>query len=382
MCIPTFVGLLALGFAHSLVVKHDGSVWGTGSNQQGQLGTSNTRELKFTILIISGAKAVAAGKGHSLVLKQDGTLWAAGQNDMGQLGDGSKVKFETFKPVGQNGVQAIAAAIHHSVILKQDGSVWTCGEDIRGMGTMGTFVEVMARDATAVATGVYHTLVMKRDGSVQSTGCNDRGQLGSGIATCNDADSCSSKCSSSDFGNAISKDAKAVAANGRHSLVLKVDGRLWGAGWGAYGQLGDGSKTKATTVFKELTADVQSMAAGRYHSLVLKQDGRVLAAGRNADGQLGDNTKGDSNGNRKKFQLVSSDAFAVAAGFKHSMILKRDGTLWATGYNGQGQLGTDSKKEQKEYIEVLTDVNYGEWFAVWLSPFPHSTIATLDRRPT
>ena len=34
-----------------------------------------------------------------------------------------------------------------------------------------------------------------------------------------------------------------------------------------------------------------------------------------------------------------SDVAAIAAGVHHSLALRTDGTVWAWGYNGNGQLG-------------------------------------------
>ena len=36
---------------------------------------------------------------------------------------------------------------------------------------------------------------------------------------------------------------------------------------------------------------------------------------------------------------VHTGATAIAAGRRHSLILKKDGTVWATGYNREGQFG-------------------------------------------
>ena len=38
------------------------------------------------------AKTIAAGFAHSLVLKTDGTVWASGGNRNGQLGDGTNTQ--------------------------------------------------------------------------------------------------------------------------------------------------------------------------------------------------------------------------------------------------------------------------------------------------
>jgi YD repeat-containing protein len=40
------------------------------------------------------------------------------------------------------------------------------------------------------------------------------------------------------------------------------------------------------------------------------------------------------------FELYASSGIVkIAAGSKHTLVLKSDGTVWAWGYNAQGQLG-------------------------------------------
>ena len=70
---------LSLGDQHSIIVKLDGSVWSTGDNKYGQLGTGATVDsYTFVWSFTNDATAVAAGSFHSVVLKQDGSVWAAG----------------------------------------------------------------------------------------------------------------------------------------------------------------------------------------------------------------------------------------------------------------------------------------------------------------
>ena len=49
--------------------------------------------------MIAGAKGVAAGGGHSIVLKDDGSVWGTGSNGYGQLGSGSTVGMSSFTRV-------------------------------------------------------------------------------------------------------------------------------------------------------------------------------------------------------------------------------------------------------------------------------------------
>jgi hypothetical protein len=83
---------ISAGDDYSLFVKTDGSLWGTGLNEYGQLGDGTSGPNNFARLpeqiVPSGVVAIAAGQEHSLFLKADGTLWAMGRYIYGQLGDG------------------------------------------------------------------------------------------------------------------------------------------------------------------------------------------------------------------------------------------------------------------------------------------------------
>jgi alpha-tubulin suppressor-like RCC1 family protein len=94
------VKALAASGYHSLILKEDGSVWATGYNSEGQLGTGNTtNRSSFTQVDASGVKALAAGNGHSLILKEDGSVWATGNNDNGKLGTGDSTSRSSFTQV-------------------------------------------------------------------------------------------------------------------------------------------------------------------------------------------------------------------------------------------------------------------------------------------
>ncbi|MBI2372132.1 MAG: RCC1 repeat-containing protein, partial [Deltaproteobacteria bacterium] len=80
-----------------------------------------------------------------------------------------------------------------------------------------------------------------------------------------------------------------------------------------------------------------ALAAGGFHSLGLKADGTVWAWGGNGEGELGDGT---TTTRSIPVQVAGlSGMAAVAAGWQHSLALRLDGTVWAWGDNSHGQLG-------------------------------------------
>ena len=85
--VSTNAKAIAAGTRHSVVLKHDGSVWTTSFNMETQPDEfEETQQGIFMQAMPSNAEAVAVSSYHSMVLKQDGTLWAAGSNKFGQLG--------------------------------------------------------------------------------------------------------------------------------------------------------------------------------------------------------------------------------------------------------------------------------------------------------
>ena len=131
---------MSLGDAHSMVLKQDGSVWVTGWNEYGQLGDgSREQEDKGTVYsccfmqaVSGGVKDVTTGYAHSMMLKQDRSVWATGWNNHGQLGDGTSGDITSFVQVVSGGVQALASGAFHNMLLKNDGSVWATGFNQHG----------------------------------------------------------------------------------------------------------------------------------------------------------------------------------------------------------------------------------------------------------
>ncbi|HUA38528.1 MAG TPA: hypothetical protein VMA35_09080 [Candidatus Sulfopaludibacter sp.] len=103
---------------------------------------------------------------------------------------------------------------------------------------------------------------------------------------------------------------------------------------------------------------MSKITAGAYHSLFLKSDGSLWAMGYNGEGQLGDGTY--TMGTNSPEEIVAGNVTAIAAGAYHSLFLKSDGSLWAMGANttsppggsDSGQLGdgTYNNTNQPEMI--------------------------------
>lgn len=154
-----------------------------------------------------------------------------------------------------------------------------------------------------------------------------------------------------------------IAAGQAGSYLIKSDGSLWA--WGDY-NAGEHAGTPAAE--KENThplpaaaaglTDLVAVSAGSGHSVVLKKDGTVWTWGYNGEGQLGTRAAADSRFPTPA-QVGSLSAIkAVVAGDRHCLAVEEDGTVWAWGNNWHGQLGDGTKNHSSAAREVrgLADV--------------------------
>ncbi|KPA16408.1 hypothetical protein MHK_003370, partial [Candidatus Magnetomorum sp. HK-1] len=288
---------LAAGENHSLALSDNGSVWAWGNNSHGQLGIGESGggteiDSPEKVLLLTDIIAIDGGYAHSLALQNNGTIWSWGSNTHGQLGIG-KSGVETSESI-PNLIQtldncvSIAAGYGHSVALKKDGTVWTWGFNSSGQLGDGTennrnqpaIVPGLA-NIIAIAAGDYHTVALKNDGTVWTWGDNPFGQLGDDTTLMKNI-----PIRVLDISNVTS-----IAAGYVHTLALRNDGTVWAWGGNVYGQLGDNTTEMRTRPVKaDLFPKAIAVEAGHYHSLVLKSDGSVWSFGANSFGQLGDGT--------------------------------------------------------------------------------------------
>ena len=327
---------ITAGNLHSFFLKNDGSVWATGNNTNGRLGTGDRVSISTPVPVLTDVKAIATGFTHSLFLKTDGSVWATGLSNRGQFGSGNTTASNTPVQVF-NGVQAIAAGRFHSLFLKVDGSVWATGEGSSGQlgaeefalnppyAYITTPVQVLS-GVKAIAAAESYSFFLKTDGSLWATGENTEGRFGIGNSAYN-------------FYTPVQvlSDVKAVSAGGNHSLFLKNDGSVWSAG------LGFG----ITSV--QVFSGAKAISAGNGHSQFLKTDGRAFAMGYNYWGQLG---TGDTVDRGAPVQVMSG-VQAISSYDMYSLFLKNDGSVWGTGRNWTGQLGTGNTVDVIMPVAVL-----------------------------
>ncbi len=139
-----------------------------------------------------------------------------------------------------------------------------------------------------------------------------------------------------------------TVAGERTSFVIKDDGirkTLWGWGYNAHGQVGDGTTTTRTTPV-EITLPIGepvAVSCRENFTLAVNDHGYLYGWGNNSSDKLGfahvENyvttpTRIGSFGNSTSTRVVD-----VAAGTNHSAVVLADGSVWTWGLNNVGQLG-------------------------------------------
>ncbi len=325
--------------ATTVIVKSDGTLWATGTNDDGQLGDGTTTNRFTPVQVMADVRYVSAGDYHTMILKTDGTLWATGYNGDGQLGDGTTTN--RFTPVQvMTDVKYVSAGGYHTMIIKNDGTLWATGTNDDGQLGDSTYtgkkipVKIMT-DVKYVSAGGYHTMIIKNDGTLWATGDNGSGQLGDGATY-----------TERTIPVQVMTDVKYVSAGGSHTMIIKNDGTLWGTGRNDNGELGDGTKTYRTTPVKIMT-DVKHVSAGRNHTMIIKNDGTLWATGDNYWDQLGYGITDIST----PVQIMT-DVLQAYAGCI-TIIQKSDGTFWATGRTtGCGLFGDGSTDGSTYFIQL------------------------------
>jgi len=347
------ITMIKAGLQFTMVLKEDGTLWGMGNNENGQLGvgdgTAGTYQFK-PYMVMSGVVSVGAGWYHTMILKSDGTLWGTGKNNYGQLGDGTNIN-KTSPVQVMSGVAAVYVGSQHTMVVKNDGTVWATGLNSSGQLGDGTWIDKntpvqITSGVKSISLGSADSMIVKNDETLWGAGQNGWGEFGNGT-----------NAPSNSF-ILITNGIASVSMGNNSSMWIRTDGTLWGAGVNMYGQLGDGTTIQRLTAV-QVMAGVSRVYTGIFYTLILKNDNTLWSTGSNNLGQLGDGT---IDGRRTPVQIMTG-VVDVSAGMSHTMILREDGTLWGTGNNGYGELGngTNVGNGNTTYFTVPVQIDHTVW---------------------
>jgi alpha-tubulin suppressor-like RCC1 family protein len=319
----------------------------------------------------TGVVQASAGGSHVLVLKSDGTVWAKGNNWFGQLGNGTSTASSTLIQVpGLAGVVQVSAGSFHSLALRSDGTVWEWG--LWGPGDYLTPTEVPGlTGVTKIAGGDGFSLALRSDGTVWAWGNNYYGDLGNGTTA----------ASSVPVQVTGLSQVTSIAAGTNSALALRTRGittlkTVWAWGANDSGQLGDGtlaSHPAPEEVTGIGTPSVAAISVGDKFAVALGSDGSVWAWGADGAGQLGNALTASPVTRPVETTGMESGITQVSAGASHVLALESNGTVLAWGDNAQGELGTGSTASVTGKVLVpglsgVTQVSAGVGFSLAIHP--------------
>ena len=253
---------LQAGAAHYCALTKGGAVECWGENNWGQLGNSTTTYLPSSVPVVvtglsTGITTIAVGHGdianlgvgagcHACAINTAGSVQCWGANQLGQLGNNTSTSSTAPGPL------------------------------------VGVFPP-----AIAITAGQLHTCMLFNNGSVDCWGSNTYGELGAGVA---DASAHEIPQAVPDFNGNVT----AIASGGIHNCALTKTGATLCWGYNGAGQLGDGTTTnRSTPTPLVLPAGVTLTGIptlGLSDSFAVSTTGPVYGWGYNANGQLGDGT--------------------------------------------------------------------------------------------
>jgi alpha-tubulin suppressor-like RCC1 family protein len=314
--ILTDVSDVICGVNHTLVIKNDGSVWGCGRNQEGQLGINtlfNTNSViqYFTKLNISDVKQISAGYIFTYFLKNDNTLYSCGDNLYGQLSRTDVSNGSVISPflnrtsvIGQcvdvfnnpiTNVEKVSCGAFHVIIKKIDGTIMLVGRNslFQLGGDYGPFIVTnpyipyfnindKIDNVSDIYAGNYSTYIIKKDGTLWACGNGDGLADGTSVSKTDFV-----QCQFS--ANKYVKDVKEIQVGAGNTLILLKNGTVWSTGYTEGGRCGIGNiniDNFYTKYFvqcrinsKNYLTNIKQISCGLYTSLALTNTDKLFSCG-------------------------------------------------------------------------------------------------------
>jgi alpha-tubulin suppressor-like RCC1 family protein len=388
LCVPRCIsntsggingGDIVAGGDHNIMVRL-GCLFTWGRNNFGQLGNGNTNNVSAPTQVDSSLGSwmvVGAGLYNSFATKGT-TLSGWGRNDNGQLGDGTTVT--RCRPIALTGRNPIACFTSGSHLQGSNYGVLAIS-CINNCGTINAWgkstselryiqpVPVQTNESSwsCVAATDKNMIAIRADGNVFTWGYNCSGQIGNGTFA-PQPQSVSSPVQLGSVGTGC-----AIAFGPDRAAVINTQSSLYT--WGknpdnmflarqtqAFVPVKlDNQKWKEVSVSPLIrytegccTCGDKLISYNTYyagHTTAIRKDGALFAWGFNSYGQLGDGTFTKRN---TPTRITNQSWSAISAGTYHTLGIRADGALFAWGRNNNGQIGDLSTVNRCSPVQIGT----------------------------
>ena len=248
--------------------------------------------------------------------------------------------------------------------LSKDGNVWSWGSSKNcqlGHGANKSMVATplmleLKMKIMDISCGMAHSLMVSVDGYVYTFGHGTNGRLGHG--------------QNEQTEKAIPTLIKSLAKSNKFiikgqcgstfNLLIDIKGNLYSFGKNSVGQCGQNNSLFPNVFIPTLVHkmyNIQDIAAGWDHSLCCTVKGKIYSFGHGYEGNRAVLGHGDKT-MRCQPTLIESlsneHVVVVECGYDHSLCSTINGDVFAWGYNQNGQLGCNGRKEQ--IYPILLDI--------------------------
>jgi len=336
--------------------KPPGRLFNWGRNDSGQLGRNDISSRSSPVQTIAYGmdwKQVKGGFAFSMAIKDNGTLWAWGNNYSGQLGDGTTDDKSSPIQIGSdNNWFSVSCGDNHTAAIKTDGTLWIWGSNYNyQLGTNNGYnvwesspvqTSIGGNDWVSVSCAYNHTVALKSNGTMWTWGNGYSGQLGD--------DSTDSR--SYPVMNNYGEDTwSTIYAGYNCTLGIKNDGTLWSFGLNNNGILGDGTNQNRSSPVQVLGSGTWKQVDVSLAAIAIKQDGTLWTWGLGSSGQLGNNEVVNYSSPIQTVMNVNGWV-QCSTGGESSAAIRNDGKLWTWGDNIWGQLGNETVDNTSSPIQV------------------------------
>lgn len=298
---------------------------------------------------------LSSGDDYSF-LYQDNILQSWGSNIYAQLCIDKSIKKTTGTMRHIPNLYMIACGSLHTVFVSK--YVYSVGNNIKGQ--VGQFINLNITTpervkvdglVLAVGCGSFHTVIVT-DKHVYCMGSNDYKQCGGTV----------------DFYEPTILDTLSikniinVSCGGFHSFLM-TDNHAYSIGGNRYYQLGLAHNNDINQLEKINLSNIIQISAGLSHSMFLCKNGDLYGSGKNSNGQLGLGNFDPCH----KLTKVMSNVMMVRTGESFTIVLTKDG-LYSFGKNSMAQLCLDHYDDcclpQKINLEKVVSFTCGKNFTI------------------
>jgi len=338
---------------------------------------------------------VAIGNNHTIALKENGTVWSFGDNTFGQLGDGTlEGKNSPVQVIKDDGTLLESIADIYSngnsnIAVDESGNVYIWGYIVNGAESYNQQYAKHVEDLdTIVEPGVDSELlkikkvtiynnnfiVLNKKGDVYIFGESyDIPQKINAVSEIVEISSNKMLSRTGDVYDVFSPEIKneylnniaKISAEKNHYIVLTSEGKLFCAGIGTKGELGNGTNNNSDIPVRvkdingNYLENVIEISAGDQCSMAITSEGKVYVWGNNINKKLGITQTSVNMAieiikvQDKTGLLLEIPKFEkIASGLLNTVIVDENGYVYSVGIGNFGQLGTKDNNTRTVYTKI------------------------------